>query len=265
MNKILVFDTEGIRSGLCYDLGAAATDRGGNVYDTLNLINGDIYEGRKDLMQTAYYKNKLPKYEEEIASGIRKVVSFEEMKYLFAEFCRKHNIENVYAHNIPYDYNSLNKTSLYLTGDNYFFPNGLTFYDTNTMTKQVVKDTASYRKFCEKHNFLTSTGKPQTKAEIVYRYLTDNPDFVEEHTGLADVMIEKEILAYCYKKHKKMNGIYHNKEVWFTDFFLFFSKNLLTKPGGMWYNRSENPPPAAKFYHTQAILSSTFSPEFCTK
>lgn len=225
VNKVLVFDTEGIRSGLCYDLGVASVDIEGNVYDTLNLVNGEIFEGRRDLMQTAHYKEKIPKYEEEIAKGIRKVVSFEEMKSKFAEFVEKHNVTRAYAHNIPYDYNSLNKTSFYLTGDNFFFPNGLTFYDTNTLTKQVVRDTPSYRKFCEKHNFLTKTGKPQTKAEIVYRYLTNNPNFVEEHTGLADVMIEKEILAYCYKKHKKMNGIYSNKEVCFiTDFFYFTQK-----------------------------------------
>lgn len=226
MNKVLVFDTEGIRSGLCYDLGMASVDRVGNVYDTLSLVNGDIFEGRRDLMKTAHYKEKIPKYEKEITEGSRKVVSFEEMKWLFADFIKRNNIKNAFAHNIPYDYNSLNKTSLYLLDEEMFFPNGLTFYDTNTLTKQVVRDTPSYRKFCEKHNFLTKTGKPQTKAEIVYRYLTNNPDFVEEHTGLADVMIEKEILAYCYRKHKKMNGIYSNKEVCFiTDFFYFTQKN----------------------------------------
>ena len=225
MNKVLVFDTEGIRSGLCYDLGAAAIDITGEVYDTINLVNGDIFEDRKDLMQTAHYKNKIPKYEKEIEEGIREVVSFEELKNKFAEFVNKHGIKKAFAHNIPYDYNSLNKTSLYLLGDDFFFPDSLTFYDTNTLTKQVVRDTPSYKKFCEKHNFLTKTGKPQTKAEIVYRYLTNNPDFVEEHTGLADVMIEKEILAYCYRKHKKMNGIYSNKEVCFiTDFFYFTQK-----------------------------------------
>lgn len=234
MNKVLVFDTEGIRSGLCYDLGMASVDRVGNVYDTLSLVNGDIFEGRRDLMKTAHYKEKIPKYEKEIAEGSRKVVSFEEMKWLFADFIKRNNIKNAFAHNIPYDYNSLNKTSLYLLDEEMFFPNGLTFYDTNTLTKQVVRDTPSYRKFCEKYNFLTSTGKPQTKAEIVYRYLLNNPNFVEEHTGLADVMIEKEILAYCYKKHKKMNGLYHNKEVWFTDFFYFTQKNLLTNKHKLW-------------------------------
>lgn len=258
MEKLLIFDTEGIRSGLCYDLGVASIDREGNVYDTLSLVNGNIFEDRRDLMQTAHYKSKVPKYEKEIAEGIRKVVSFKEMKWLFADFIKRNNIKKVFAHNIPYDYNSLNKTSLYLLGDNFFFPNGLTFYDTNTMTKQVVQNTPSYRKFCEKYKFLTSTGKPQTKAEIVYRYLTNNPDFVEEHTGLADVMIEKEILAYCYKKHKKMNGIYQNKEVYFLDFLSIYSKNLLTTTLELWYNRSENPLRPENFTTPKPICQEVF-------
>jgi hypothetical protein len=36
-------------------------------------------------------------------------------------------------------------------------------------------------------------------------------EFKESHTGLEDVLIEKEILCYCYAKHKKMV-----KEMWAT-------------------------------------------------
>lgn len=37
----------------------------------------------------------------------------------------------------------------------------------------------------------------------MYKYLTGNVEFVEEHTGLADVMIEKEILVNAYKTRKR--------------------------------------------------------------
>ena len=46
--------------------------------------------------------------------------------------------------------------------------------------------------------------QPQVKAETVYRYITQDTDFVESHTGLADVRIEIAIFAYCMAKHKKM-------------------------------------------------------------
>ena len=46
-------------------------------------------------------------------------------------------------------------------------------------------------------NFVMSGNRPRLTAEILYRYLTNNVDFVESHTGLEDVMIEKEIFKAC--------------------------------------------------------------------
>ena len=46
--------------------------------------------------------------------------------------------------------------------------------------------------------------QPRFKEEILYRFINGNNDFIENHTGLEDVMIEKEILAYCFRQHKAM-------------------------------------------------------------
>jgi hypothetical protein len=40
---------------------------------------------------------------------------------------------------------------------------------------------------------------------VLYRYITGNTDFIESHTGLEDVDIERQILAYCFRKHKAMD------------------------------------------------------------
>jgi hypothetical protein len=52
-------------------------------------------------------------------------------------------------------------------------------------------------------------GRVRATAEILYRYITLNTDFIEDHTGLEDVLIEKEIFAKCMAQHKKMR-----KDVW---------------------------------------------------
>ena len=44
-------------------------------------------------------------------------------------------------------------------------------------------------------------------AEIIWRYLTDDMSFEEEHTGLTDVTIEAQILAECIKQHKRMEKL----------------------------------------------------------
>ena len=63
----------------------------------------------------------------------------------------------------------------------------------------------SYIEFCKGHGFMTEKGNVQTKAEVVYKYLTNNLDFEEEHTGLADVLIEYRILLTALKAHKKID------------------------------------------------------------
>jgi hypothetical protein len=63
----------------------------------------------------------------------------------------------------------------------------------------------TYHKFCEDNGYLTKHNKPRFTAEIVYRFISKNNDFVESHTGLEDVEIEAQILAYCMRQHKKMN------------------------------------------------------------
>ncbi len=69
----------------------------------------------------------------------------------------------------------------------------------------------SYRRFCEENGYMTKhkAPRPQMKAEVIYRYISGNNDFVESHTGLEDVMIEKEIFAKCWRQHKAMKHSFY--------------------------------------------------------
>ena len=57
--------------------------------------------------------------------------------------------------------------------------------------------TEHYKAFCEANNLYTESGNYSTTAEAVYRYITSNTEFVEEHTALADSEIECDILKWC--------------------------------------------------------------------
>ena len=65
----------------------------------------------------------------------------------------------------------------------------------------------TYRRFCEENGYKTKNGQYRKTAEILYQFISGNHDFEEEHTGLADVMIEKEILAYCFRQKKPMRKL----------------------------------------------------------
>ena len=70
----------------------------------------------------------------------------------------------------------------------------------------------TYRRFCEFNGFMTKheVPRPRYTAEVIYRFITKDINVEEAHTGLRDVEIETEILAYLVRQHKKMDKVlYH--------------------------------------------------------
>ena len=77
------------------------------------------------------------------------------------------------------------------------------------MAQSVIGKMPTYRAFCEEHGYLTKTGRLSMTAENLYRFISRDNDFVENHTGLEDVEIEAQIMAYCFRQHKAMR-----KKLW---------------------------------------------------
>ena len=189
-----------------YDIGWAIVDKRGKVYKTQSFINADIFLDEKELMKSAYYSEKIPKYWEDIKSGIRQLKSFYNIRKQLLEDIAEYRVKEIYAHNMRFDYGTLQNTQRWLTKSKYryFFPKGIEICDTLKMARQVLKDSKMYRVWCEQNGYITKNNQCRFSAEVLYRYITGNDDFIESHTGLEDVMIEKDILAYCYSRHKKM-------------------------------------------------------------
>lgn len=189
---------------LVYDVGWVVTDKRGRVYEERSFVNADIFLDEKALMQSAYYANKIPEYWEDIKAGRRTLTTFYNIKKVFCEDIKNYGAYEIFAHNMRFDNGSLNNTERWLTKSKYryFFPYGSIVCDTLKMAKQLIATMPTYQRWCEENGYITSTGKPRLTAEIIYRFISKEYDFEEEHKGLDDVMIEKEILAYCYRKHK---------------------------------------------------------------
>ena len=195
-----------MRDVLVYDFGFAVCDKQGRVYEKHSFIIKEIFFGMKDLMKTSYYADKLPQYYEEIRNGKRKVVSLYEARQILADVMKKYETNIFVAHNARFDDNALKVTERYTTKSKYryFLPFGTEVWDTMKMASDTICKQKTYKKFCEENGYLTKKGQVRKTAEILYRYITKNNDFTESHTGLEDVMIEKEILAHCFRQHKAM-------------------------------------------------------------
>lgn len=221
-NYLMVLDTEtapmdrdfeGVDPSnmLVYDLGFAVVDKYGNVYETQSFVNANIFLGEKNLMKSAYYAEKIPNYWEDIKNGSRILTSWYNIQKAVKDTIKEYNIKMVFAHNMRFDYGVTNNTERWLTKSKYryFFPYGVKICDTLKMARQVIATMPTYKNFCEENNYLTKNNQCRLTAEIIYRFITGDMEFKESHTGLEDVLIEKEILRYCYAKHKKMV-----KEMW---------------------------------------------------
>lgn len=218
-NYYIVFDTEtcngfmendklNLSYSLVYDIGWQIIDKQGNVYVKRSYINKDIFYGEKDLMQSAYYAEKIPHYIKDIQTGKRIATSFYNIRRALQKDAMDWNITALIAHNAPFDYRATNNTQRWLTKSKYryFLPYGIPIFDTMKMASDTIAKEKGYIHFCESNGYMTKhkTPRPRVTAEILYKYISGDYDFQEAHTGLEDVEIESQIFTACMKKHKKM-------------------------------------------------------------
>lgn len=199
---------------LPYDIGFAVIDSKGNVYETFSFVLSDIFDHEQDLMQSAYYAKKIPQYIADLENGTRSKVSAYEARQVMLSKIEEYNCSFVCAHNMRFDLNACNNLQKWTTKSKYryFFPYGIEIWDTMRMANEVICKMPTYRKFCEDNGYLTASNQCRKTAEILYRFISGNNDFIEKHTGLEDVLIEAEILRYCVRQHKPMRKTLFNEQ-----------------------------------------------------
>lgn len=191
---------------LVYDIGYAIVDKKGNVYRTGSYIISDVFfKEFYSKMQSSYYAEKIPNYMQDIGENKRKVKSWSEISFILRDTIQEYSIKAVVAHNARFDFGALKNTKEYL--NQYAMLPFMTWYDSLKMAKSVIAEMPTYKQFCYDNRYITKTGKCKLTAEVLYRFITQDNTFIESHTALEDCIIEKEILAYCFKQRKKMNKL----------------------------------------------------------
>ena len=82
--------------GLVYDIGFVICDKKGNIYAKRSFAIKEIFDW-KELMSTAYYKNKLPKYFERLANGKMEKVTIWEARKRIKTAIQMFGITEIYA------------------------------------------------------------------------------------------------------------------------------------------------------------------------
>lgn len=213
--KIMILDVEGLSTCRPYNIGWIIGDKHGNIYESESMaILPCIWENLKNCLQA---KEMTHKNVEEILNDIenetdkRKYIynSAAEAKKKILDTIIRNKVKEIWAYNCPFDKSSLKRL---FDKDWEMLNNLVTFYDIVPAILHTKLLTKKYIKFCNEHRYITPKGNVMTKAEIVYKYLTNNLIFEEEHTGLSDCKIEYQILLAAFKTKKKINK--DSKPVW---------------------------------------------------
>ena len=206
----LVIDTETcntVEQPLPYDIGYAICDRMGNIEIERSFVVAETFLDMKDTMKSAYFAEKIPQYWEDIKNGTREIKSIYKIRKQVAEDMKTYGVKKVGAYNMGFDKRALNNVMRYTTKSfcRWFFPFGTEFFCIWHLATQTLLQQKTFFKMAEKNGWFSEKGNLLTNAEVTYNYIKKMSDFKENHTGLEDVRIEIEIMAHCFRQHKKMN------------------------------------------------------------
>ena len=192
--NIMVFDTEtvSVNKPFCYNIGYVIYNT--DTDETLaqkDFVVEQIWHNMP-LFSTAYYADKRPIYVNRMRAKKTKMNKF---GYACKEMIRDlnaFNVEYAYAYNSSFDEKVFEYNCDYFKCNNPF--DTVPILDIRGNVHNSFAFTQKYKDFCEEYNLFTEKGNYSTTAENVYRYITGIIDFEEEHTALADSMIELVIL-----------------------------------------------------------------------
>ena len=206
--RICIVDTEttSIEKPFAYNIGYI-------IYDTEekavllreDFVAEQIWHNR-ELFTTAYYADKREGY---ISAMKAKKSRLEKLGYItqrLRRLCKEYEVQGVYAYNASFDERVMTFNCEWFKIINPF--DDIPFYDIRGYVHQFMAFTPDYQAYCDGHRHYTENGNYSTNAENVYRYMTQDTEFVEAHTALADCEIELEILLWCIDKGAEFNKTY---------------------------------------------------------
>lgn len=182
-----------------YNIGVVIHDKDGNRLCTTSLLIMEFFD---QIRNDNYGKKNFSLYEERLYNGTMSAVATEEEAIsIIRNLCHFYNVKYVMAYNSGFDF--MKTACCELLAD-------FEFIDLYLMALQTITHQKGYSRFCHENNFITRSGKScSTSVEAIYSFITNNPDFEEEHTALSDALNEMEIFVKCYSLHKRFTKNCH--------------------------------------------------------
>ena len=194
--KIMIFDTEttSLEKPFCYNIGYVIADtETEEILVKRDFVVEQVWHNPM-LFTTAYYADKREIY---VASMRKRTTKMDKFGYICQQMIRdikNYEVVCAYAYNSPFDEKVFNFNCDWFKCNNPF--DNIPIIDIRGYAHNFICNTTEFKNFCETYERFTDSGNYSTTAETVYQYITEDYNFIEEHTALADSEIESEIL-FC--------------------------------------------------------------------
>lgn len=204
----MVFDTEtvSLEKPFCYNVGYIIADSdNGEIVCKREFVIEQIWSNA-ELFTTAYYANKRDIYVGRMRG--RKVL-LEKWGYVTQQMIRDikaFEVAAAYAYNSPFDEKVFAFCCEWFKTINPF--DLIPIYDIRAYVHKVIAFDNTFQWWADERKAFTEAGNYSTTAETIYRYISGQEEFDEEHTALADSEIENEILRYCIANGAEWNTKY---------------------------------------------------------
>jgi hypothetical protein len=195
---IAILDTETNRYDQeVFDIGIVIADLHGNIVDKRQWLLDEVFKTK------LFYEEKRSLYIRYLKEqDYTNYVSSREGLKRLDNMLKYYNITEIYAYNMAFDSRVIKNLANELD-----IENPLEGYDLECLwlwSCQTIFQQKRFPTWCDTHYeyAMTEKGNFKTSAEIAYAYITNQPDFVEEHTALEDCYIEYQIFLHCRKQKK---------------------------------------------------------------
>lgn len=225
-----------IAKPLIYDFGYNIIDQSGKIYRRRSFLVSEIFSV-PSVFNTAYYAQKRPQYLQKLRDGEIELKDWNSIAAIFENDLQE--VSAVGAYNSMFDFKkAIPFTELYISklysddffkweayqkklcdriaenftpenerdfeGDVFRFrSHSYPLFDVWGLCCEHILNSDDFREQCHREGWYSESGKYfKTSAEVAYRFIKQNSDFIESHTAIEDADIESEIFSIVARKLK---------------------------------------------------------------
>ena len=202
----LILDTEtggSLANPIVYDFGYIIINRKGEELARFSSAVKEIITDPKLMMNAFYAKKIFSFYIPKIAKGDLELNSWSDIVAQLLADVEKYNVKTICAYNAKFDCRAIKETNSFL-GFPPVFKSPIRILCLWEAACETLMNNRNFKKVARDLGWVTAKGNIRTSAEMAYRYVSKDYDFIESHTAIEDAEIETVLLETMLNKKVKL-------------------------------------------------------------